>query len=145
MKQFTLQSLVVVASVFFFAALAEADPRGSANGRVDAVAHNVEEHQVLYGSVYNYGSGFVFTISNGNRLYPLWLNAHFQFIDSSGRLIGEVVRGGWCAASLGGSARRCDCRFTGTGTAYWSGAAIIKMFGQRTSPLRRGGSGGCIS
>jgi hypothetical protein len=143
MKRFTVQSLVVVLSVFF-AALAEADPRGSVNGRVDAVAHNVEEHQVLYGTVYNYGSSYVFTISNGNRLYPLWLHVDFQFIDGSGRLIGDVVRGGWCEASRGGSARQCDCRFTGPGTAYWSDAAIIKMFGERSSPLRRGGSGGCV-
>jgi hypothetical protein len=75
----------------------------------------------------------------------LWLHAHFQFIDSNGRLVGEVVRGGWCAASLGGSARRCDCRFTDIGTGYYYYAARIKMFGEVATPRRRPGSGGAYN
>jgi hypothetical protein len=118
---------------------AQAVPAGAVNGTVDAVAHEVDQHQVVYGSVYGYGNNYVFTISNGARFEPLHLNVHFQFIGGDGKLIGEIVRYGWCPASLGGSAKRCDVRFTAGGAAVYRAATIIKMFGERTGP--QGGQG----
>jgi len=144
MKQYIALSLVVLLAGLL-PALAIAPSQEVSPGRVDAEAHNVDNHQVVYGTVYNYGSGSVFTISNGDQGSPLWLNVHFQFIDGNGGLIEEVVRGGWCEASLGGSARKCDCRFTaGIRSDTYSTAARIKMFGERRSAVRRSGSGGCI-
>jgi hypothetical protein len=130
MKRFTALSLVVVLTVFF-GTLAIAYPIWDENGQTQAVAYNLGTHQVVYGKVLEYGSSFVFTISNGNSTQPLHLDVHFEFINTKGDKIGDIMRHWWCAASLGRSARQCDCRFRDRGMAYYSEADTIKMFASR--------------
>ena len=120
---------------------AKADPKGAAphNGLVEAEAHNFDQHQILYGSVYDWGNSYVFTISNGQKFSPIRIFAHFQFLDDSGKMIGEVTQWGWCAGSGGGGANRCDVRFKAAGGVLYHAAARIKMYAERTDKgLARG-------
>lgn len=136
-----MKKIIALIAMGLMSTVALAVPPAEPNGLVHAEAHEVDRHQVVYGSVYDFGKSYVFTISNGHRWNPLHLNVHFQYFDSAGNLLGEVVHYGWCPASKFGSANRCDVRFQAMGDNYFAAATRIKMFGERTRPRARANRG----